>query len=166
MLLGLPVGNWFLNAKDRKKLLASLQDEFGIEELPEGVYIQNGKDKVFLVNRDLERIDFASLFIDAAGLYLGTWQIDGFRLSMEGAQLLAPLAKKNVVDLDDEGRSRWLKGEDVPWPEDDRNAFVIVRHGSDVLGCGKIRSSRDGKVGDAVLLNFVPKARRLIVVNE
>lgn len=163
---GLPFGNWILNSKDRKKLKEALREEFGIQELPEGVYIQNGKDKVYLVNRDLERIDFEKLLIDSLGLYLGAWQADGFRLSMEGAQAFAPLITKNVIELDDEQRNAWLKGQDLSWPEKSRNDFVIAKHGKDVLGCGKIRPPREGRDEAAVVLNYVPKARRLVVVNE
>ena len=166
--MGLPPGNWILNTRDRKRLLQSLQEQFGIRELPwDDAYIQNAKDKVFVINRDLERVPFQRMRIDTLGLYFGTWQADGFRLSMEGAQLVAPYATKNVMALDDEQRARWLKGEDLPW-HGDGNEFVIVKHEQtgDTLGCGKKRQPREGKDEGVLLLNYTPKARRLVVVNE
>ncbi|MBN1275507.1 hypothetical protein JXA12_04425 [Candidatus Woesearchaeota archaeon] len=163
--MGLPPGNWFLNSKDRKRLLQALQEQFGVEELPWAVFVQNAKGKVYVVNRDVERVDYESLRIDSIGLYLGAWQADGFRLSMEGSQLLAPIASRNVVEVDGGQRRSWLKGEDLPW-QGSGNEFVIVRHGGDVLGCGKVRQPRVGKDEGVVLLNYVPKARRLVVVNE
>ena len=166
--MGLPPGNWFLNSKQRKLLLKALEEQFGISELPGLVFIQNGKDKVYVINRDVERVPFDRMYVDTLGLYMGAWQVDGFRLSMEGAQLLAPLASKNVVEVDDAQRQSWLKGEDLP-SDEEGSRFVIIRHArtADVLGCGKLRPPREGSNdSSAVILNFVPKARRLIVVNE
>ena len=154
-----------MNSKERKKLLQTLQDQFGIEELPDGAYIRNAKDKVYVVNREIELIPYEKLYIDAIGLYLGAWQIDGFRLSIEGSQWLAPMATKNKIVLSADQRVLWLKGLDLDW-EADAPAFVIVTYGVDVLGCGKIRMPRDGKDESCLLLNYVPKARRLIVINE
>jgi NOL1/NOP2/fmu family ribosome biogenesis protein len=166
--MGLPPGNWILNTRDRKRLLQTLHDQFGIEELPwDDAYIQNAKEKVFVINRDLERVPYERMRIDSLGLYLGTWQADGFRLSMEGAQLLAPYATKNTVSLDDERRNRWLKGEDLPWHGEGKEFVIVTHEGTgDTLGCGKIRQPREGKDEDVILLNYTPKARRLIVVNE
>lgn len=163
--LGFPPSNRFLNSKERKLLLQSLRSSFGVDDLPDGVYIQNAKDKVFLLNRDIDRVDFEKLFIDSAGLYIGTWQVDGFRLSTEGAQLFASRVVHDIVDLDDVQRSLWLKGEDLVWPLEDTGRFVIVRHGMDVLGSGRVRAPRQGEQ-ECVLLNYTPKARRLVVINE
>jgi len=169
---GLPTGNRILNSKERKKLLQALTTEFGISELPEGVYLQNAKDKVFLINRDLENVAFEKLLIDSLGLYMGGWQIDGFRLSMEGAQLLRPHCKKGIITLSTEQRNDWLLGKDLIWDGkdlSDTSYFVIVTYQKtgDVLGCGKIRQAKEGDANAHVtLMNFVPKARRLHVINE
>ncbi len=164
--MGLPAGNWVLNSKERKKLRIALNEQFGIDQLPDGVYIQNAKDKIYLITSQLDDIEFEKLLIDSLGLYIGAWQIDGFRLSMEGAQLLAPLVKKNSIELDDTQKNLWFKGLDLPWSDVTRSDFVIVKHKNDVLGCGKIRKPREGKDEEATLLNYVPKARRLITINE
>ncbi|MBD3209282.1 hypothetical protein GF367_02600 [Candidatus Woesearchaeota archaeon] len=163
--MGLPSGNWFLNSKERKQLLQTLQEQFGIDALPAGVFVQNAAGKVALLSRAIDEIPFERLRVDSLGLYLGAWQAEGFRLSIEGSQLFAPMAKRNVVVLGDAQRRAWLKGEDIPW-EADENHYVIVRHGDDVLGSGKIRQPRAGKDETTIILNYVPKARRLVVVNE
>lgn len=169
---GLPTGNRILNSKERKLLLQALEKEFGITSLPEGVYLQNAKDKVFLVNRDLERVDFERLLIDSIGLYMGGWQIDGFRLSMEGAQLLRPLCTKGIIKLNTAQRNNWLTGIDLVWDGEalsDTSHFVIVTYDKtgDVLGCGKIRQAKEhDDTQQVTLMNFVPKARRLHTINE
>ena len=147
-------------------LLRALEEQFGIAELPVGVFVQNAKGKVYVVNRDVERVPYESLFIDALGLYLGGWQADGFRLSMEGSQPLAGSATRGFFVVDDDGRHAWLRGEDLPCALEG-SSFLIVVHGrtGDVLGSGKVRQPREGERGGALVVNFVPKARRLVVVN-
>lgn len=168
MSMGLPPGNWILNTRDRKRLRQALEDQYGMQGQPEEeVFIQNAKDKVFIATRDLEKVPFQRMRVEAVGLYLGAWQADGFRLSTEGAQLLAPHATKNVVTLDDEQRHEWLQGHNLPWTGEG-NEFVIVKHRDtgDVLGSGKVRQPREGKDEEVTLLNYTPKARQLVVVNE
>jgi NOL1/NOP2/fmu family ribosome biogenesis protein len=164
--VGLPPGNWFLNSKERKKLLQVLEEQFGIADLPHLVFIQNAKDRVYVINRDIERIPYDDIYIDSLGLYFGSWHLDGFRLSMEGAQLLGAVVKKNIVTLSDEEKVLWLKGLDIPQADVERNDFVLVKHGSDVLGCGKFKKAQDDSHELSLLINYVPKARRLSVVNE
>lgn len=165
LVLGLPKGYFFLRSKDRKKLLLSLQEQFGVDSLPEGVYLQNNKDKVYLITRDLERIPFEELLIDSLGLYFGTWQGEGFRLSIEGSQLLFPQVKKNVVVLDSSQRNSWLRGEDIPWDADSNRFVIVTDEKGDVLGCGRLRAPKL-VTEKGVLMNYVPKARRLVVINE
>jgi len=156
----LPRNNGILNSKDKKKLLKVLVDQFGIEALPDGVYIQNSKGKVLYINRDVEKVLDEKLFIDSLGLYIGAWLIDGFRLSIEGAQLFGPSAKKGYIELSDEESVLWMKGQDMPWKGED--GVMIVKHKDDTLGCGKVKTSDKG----TVLLNYTPKSRRLVVVNQ
>ena len=50
---------------------------------------------------------------------------------------------------------QWLKGEDIPWTGTEKG-FVLLRCGTDFLGSGKY------KVDEGMILNFVPKARRIL----
>ncbi len=163
--MGFPQTYHFLNSKERKKLLQALNNQFGVEQLLGGAYAINSKEKVSLINRDLERIPAEELIIDAFGLYIGTWQRDGFRLSIEGAMLFEKFARKSeaIITLNKEQRDLWFKGNDLDW-EGNYSGFVIVKFEDDVLGCGKIRAARD-ETDVPVLLNFTPKSRRLIVIN-
>lgn len=161
--MSLPKGNYFLNSKQKKILFTTLSEQFGIDKLPEGAYVQNAKKKVYLITQDVADLPLDELYVDALGLYLGAWQLDGFRLSIEGAQLLHPLAKKGVFELSNDERRLWIMGSDLPANER-RSDFVIVTFGDDVLGCGKFRFKDDRN--ERTLLNYTPKARRLIVINE
>ncbi|MBI4140217.1 hypothetical protein HY485_00100, partial [Candidatus Woesearchaeota archaeon] len=101
----------------------------------------------------VDQIDFSKLRINSIGLYFAEFRNNELRLSIEGSQIIGPKATKNVVELNNDELKQWLRGEDLE-KECDENGFVIIKHGNDYLGCGKIK---EGKV-----LNFVPKARRLM----
>lgn len=146
-----------MNSREVKELMKLLNNEFGVSEKFSFAFLRNNKDKVYVINKDIDDIDYSKLRIDSAGLYFGTFQLDGFRLSIEGSQLVAKFATKNVLELTREQKHEWLKGNNVELPKEE-SRLVIVKWKDDVLGCGKVKNE--------TLLNTVPKARRLIVVNE
>ncbi len=84
------------------------------------------------------------------GIYFGTLEKDGLRLSIEGSFIVGKLAKKNVLEVDDEEAFEWLRGRDL---EKKVVGYWIVKWGEYYIGCGK----GNGKV----LRNYVPKDRRL-----
>lgn len=147
-----------LNSKEIKEIRKQLIEQFGIEERFDFVYLRNNKDKLYIVNRDIELLNFEEFWIDSVGMYFGKFQIDGFRPSVEGAQFLYKYATKNVIELTQEQKHEWFKGQDIELNLENENKMVLVKSGADILGAGKIKNS--------VLLNALPKARRLNVVNE
>ncbi len=84
------------------------------------------------------------------GLYFGTLERDGIRLSIEGSDIVGRIAKRGVLEVDDEKAMKWLRGEDI---EVNVKGYAIVKWGSYFLGCGK----GNGRI----LRNYVPKERRL-----
>lgn len=145
-----------LNSKEVKKILKLLEQQFGFREKLEFVFLLNTKDKLYVVNRDIERVELEKLRIDVMGLYFGALMPEGLRLSIEGSQIIGPKAKRNVLEIKDLAFEMWLKGEDFR-VDTKLKGFVIVKHSDDFVGCGKIK--------EGVLMNFVPKSRRLSVVN-
>ncbi|MBC8500518.1 MAG: hypothetical protein ISS25_03075 [Nanoarchaeota archaeon] len=146
-----------LNSKETKRILKLLKQQFGFEGKLGFVFLVNNKDRVYVVNRDIERVELEKLRINALGLYFGTFIKGELRLSIEGSQIIGPRAKKNILDINDKEFEIWLKGEDFKM-NTDLEGFVLVKYRDDFVGCGK--------VSNGTLLNYVPKARRLIVVNN
>lgn len=146
-----------LNSKDVKEIYNKLYEQFGIEHKFNFVFIKNNKDKIYVLNRDIENVDYSKLRIDAVGLYFLKVQSDGLRPSVEGAQILGPFCSKNVISLNREQRNDWFLGKDIS-VEEKEDRLVIVKYRSDVLGSGKIRAG--------ILLNSLSKSRRLHVVND
>lgn len=144
-----------LNSKQIKEISALLKNQFEATfDFP--VLLKNSKEKLYVINRDISRIDFKKLKIDAMGLYFGEIKKGELRLSIEGSQLVGPNAKKNVVEIDDKLARLWLKGYDIPI-KTDLKGYVILKNNKDFLGCGKVAENR--------ILNFVPKTRRILATD-
>ncbi|MCF7872254.1 hypothetical protein K9L97_04435 [Candidatus Woesearchaeota archaeon] len=146
-----------LNGKEIKDIRKFLFDQFGFDELLDLVFLRSNKDKVYVINREVEFVNIRDFWIDSAGLYFGKIQPDGFRLSVEGTQLIGNFCKKNVVEVSLEQKHAWLKGFEFEVDIKD-DIFVLLKSGDDFLGCAKVKNEK--------VLNSLPKSRRLHVVNE
>lgn len=147
----------FLSSRELKPVLKKLDEQFGCGASwsDNFFFLMNNKDRLFIVSKDVAKIDLSQLKINSIGLYFGEFKHGELRLSIEGSQLIGKLAKKGVVGLAKEQLKIWFKGEDLDF-ENDIKGFVILKNDADFVGCGRVK---DGKI-----LNFVPKARRLLEV--
>ncbi len=122
-----------------------LKEQFDAE-LPETLrFYLGGKNRVYAY----KSCEFDEIALQK-GLYFGTIERDGLRLSIEGSFIVGKAAGKNVIELDEENFKRWMRGEDI---EASVEGYWIVKCGSYFAGCGR----GNGKI----LRNFVPKDRRV-----
>lgn len=147
-----------LSSREKRDISELLEKQWGIDvpkEMREQAWLLNAEDRLFLCTRDFGRLPYERLRIERAGIYIATMHRGELRLSVEGSQMLGPLAKKNIVELDAKEAHLWLQGGDIVKEVStaEPRAFVLIRHKTDFLGCGKLS---EGKI-----LNFVPKERRL-----
>ncbi len=147
----------FVSSKELKHILAKLDEQFGCGvSWSDGFFwLMSDKDNLYLISRDVEKIDISDLRINSFGLYFGEYKNGELRLSIEGSQIIGPLAKKNVVELSEDQLKVWFKGQDFELSTDSQG-FVILKSNNDFVGCGRVKDFR--------ILNFVPKARRLLEV--
>jgi NOL1/NOP2/fmu family ribosome biogenesis protein len=144
-----------LNNKEIKQILKQIEQQWGAELKQDYAFLKNNKNRIFIINKDIEKIDLERLRINSIGLYF--CEIDnGIRLSIEGSQIIGPKAEKNIVEITEEQVKQWLKGEDLEIKENNYSGFVIIKHKNDFLGTGKYK---DGKV-----LNYVGKSRRVSII--
>ena len=101
-----------LNSKETKRIFQTLEKQFGLSKKLDYVFLQNNKDRLYVVNRSMGSIDLEKLRINSIGLYFGTIINSVVRLSIEGSQIIGPLSNKNILELSDEKFNMWLKGED------------------------------------------------------
>jgi NOL1/NOP2/fmu family ribosome biogenesis protein len=145
-----------LSGRDLKPILAIMKEQWDADIDFPWAWYQSAKNDLFVVSKDITKIDAQKLRINSVGLYMGEIKHSEIRLSIEGSQLIGPFAKKNVVELDAKELREWLRGTDLEKPVKEEG-FVIIKSGDDYIGTGKVK---EGKI-----LNFVPKARRLMVAD-
>ena len=141
-----------LNSKEKKNLSKLIKKQFGCIYNFNYEVFMNTKNKIFILNKDVAKIDMDELRINSLGLYFGELSRNELRLSIEGSQIIGPLAKNNVLELDYDQTQKWMKGEDFDI-DTKLLGFVITKNKDDFLGCGRIVNNK--------LLNYVPKERRV-----
>ena len=144
-----------LKSKEIKKIHSLLEKRFGFKKKLEYAFLMNNKNKIYLVSKDIGKIDLEKLRINSIGMYFGEVIGNEIRLSIEGSQLIGKDCSENILELNDEQAKEWLQGIDIDYDYSDKG-YVLLRHKDDFLGCGK--------VVDKKILNFVPKNRRLRVI--
>ncbi len=148
----------FLNSKELKHLREMMISQFGYFPKEDYAYLQTEKDKLFLISKDLIKVDLKKLIVDKVGLYFAEVKNNRVRLSKEGAQLLGVSSRKhggqlqNTVLLTDEELQLYFTGKDLEKDVGAENKLVLLQYGQDVLGCAQYK---DGKI-----LNFMPKTSR------
>ena len=157
-----------LNSRETKHILEKLSEKFGFEADKNDldyIFLEGKEGRLYVVSKDLGNVDFEKLRIDMIGIYFGETYKDELRLSIEGAQIIGRNATKNVVELDHAQMLDWIQGKDILFKEFGPG-FVIVKYHDlrtdkdDILGCGKYNKQ------SGMLMNYVSKSRKLVVVNE
>ncbi|MBS3156457.1 hypothetical protein J4413_04495 [Candidatus Woesearchaeota archaeon] len=138
-----------LNSKEKKQILDRIKKHFGIKELDlDYAFFRNSENKIFLLNKDVKKVDFDKLRVNSLGVYFGAFD-NGFRLSIEGSQLIGDKAEDNVITLEDD--TSWLEGNDIN--VEGKDGLKMVKCGNDFLGTGQLKNGS--------LINYISKGRRI-----
>lgn len=143
-----------LNSRKVKALRAKIMEQWGADFRDDYVFLENGSSRVFIASKDIGKIGFSGLRVQSIGTYFCEQGAGELRLSIEGSQLVGPLAIRNIAELDDDEAASWMKGLPVG-KRLDCNGFVIIRNREDYMGSGRYIPSQSR------IANYVPKARRL-----
>lgn len=147
-----------LNTREIKRIKDRLIQQFGYALQKDYAYLQNEKNKIYLINKDAAKVDWKKLIIDKMGLYFAEDKETEIRLSKEGAQLLAQEAKKNqkkilnLIELNVEETKAYFRGLDIEKDLGGTSRMVLLAYKDDVLGCAKYKENK--------ILNFLPKIYR------
>lgn len=134
-----------------KELIEYIKKNWGVEKtfLENKKIIRTGEYKYRLISQETPK----KLIGEVAGTYFARKNKDGtFRLSIEGSQIIGPLATKNVIEINKEELWQWIRGINLE-NNHDHEGWVILKHGEDYVGCGKACSKG--------IINHVPKNRRI-----
>ncbi len=149
-----------LNTRELKEIKKALTKQFNFKGKLPYVFLISPRNRLYIINKDLSRIDLNKLGtkIDSLGLYFGEYKNTTIRLSMEGSILIAKHSSKNILELTDPEIKKWLKGEDLFKDLGKKSKFIILKHKKDILGCGRYKQER--------IFNYVPKERRMRVFSN
>jgi NOL1/NOP2/fmu family ribosome biogenesis protein len=148
-----------LTAGEKKKILASLNENFGFKEL-HYLFIKTGKERVRAFSGSLSMQEIKELGLNARieliGLYAFKEEKQGYRIAFDSLPLFKDKIKKNVVEVNDERAEKWMQGKDLEGEEfKELNGVIVLKNKEDLIGCGLVKKEQ-GRV-----INLVPKERRI-----
>src|SRR3989344_2747348 len=127
-----------LNSKEVKEIMKSVEGQWGAKLKLDYGFLENTKNRIFIVNRQISEIDISKLRINNIGMYFCEEDKVGIRLSIEGSQIIGPHATKNLIEVSDMEAKLWFKGEDLACEDKNLSGFVIIKSKKDFLGTGKV----------------------------
>ena len=145
-----------LNNKEIKEIYKIIEQQWVAKIKLNYGFLKNNKNRVFIINKDISKIDISKLRLNSVGMYFCEMDNLGIRLSIEGSQIVGPKAKKNIIELNEEETKKWFRGQDLEKECKDCSGFVILKHKNDFLGTGKYVNGR--------ILNYVGKSRRVKLI--
>jgi NOL1/NOP2/fmu family ribosome biogenesis protein len=146
-----------LNSKEKKNINDQIKNQWGAEFDRSYVFIISNKDRMYIANPEIAQLDFNKIKIDKVGLYVCNVGENGIRLTIEGAQILGPVATKNIFELSPELIDSWFGGADLQIKAEGMDGYIIMKYKNDFVGCGKATAKQ--------ILNYIPKVRRISNLN-
>lgn len=147
-----------LNEKEVEDIEKLIERNYGCRiNLKRYKLFKTGEEKIWIISKDANIELSNKLRCYTMGLYFGKLKRNNkIKLSIEGAIIVGREAKKNVAILDENECLKFIEGENVK-PVNlincEKNNFVIVKMGEDVIGVGILREN--------FIENLTPKARRI-----
>ncbi len=153
-----------IEKKEKEKLLEKLSYLGNLKT--ENLFVKTGeKIRMFSGNLDKEEIKkiWRNFMIEGIGLYIikdfknKKKNFEETRLSLEGLYFFKEQIKSSIVEIDEEQKNKWFKGETITLKEEQKkniqNQIVVLKFGEDFLGTGKIKEEK--------IYNYLPKERRI-----
>jgi len=141
-----------LNSKEKKEIFKKIKEQWDAEFKEDYDFLMTEQEKIYIVNKEIAKIDFSKIKINSIGMYFGKIFKEEIRLSVEGAQLIGKKAEKNIIELNDSEARSYMKGNDID-KKSDCSGFVLLKNNKDFIGTAKYK---DGKI-----MNYMPKERRI-----
>jgi NOL1/NOP2/fmu family ribosome biogenesis protein len=150
----------FFSRKEKERIEKIIEKNYGAKlDFSNVILAKTSDEKVWILAKDVKRLDISRLEVISAGLYLGRLKAnEKILLSIEGCQLVGKQAKRNIAILNEVETRKFVQGQDVEVEKsvecEERN-FVLVKHKDDFLGSGKFVNNK--------VENLVSKSRRLLI---
>ena len=151
----------FIFNTEKREIMKKLE-YYGIKELP-FLLISSGKEKIRGYSGSLSLEEIRKLQknsrVEIIGIYLFHEYPDEIRFSLDALHLLKDQITKNIIELTDEQKEKWFRGEDILLTKEEqekfskeKKGFKVIKHKDDLIGMGKLTDDR--------IVNYLPKERR------
>lgn len=149
-----------LNSKEKKVLLQKIQEHYGFtEDFNYDVLLNENKMKYYLIQPEVLEFPVEQHRVETIGLYFGQLMPEGVvRFTVDGSQIIGPHATKQIFELSDEQFHEWIRGRDLE-VETGLESWIILKHGDDYVGSGKIVHKSEAGEEKTLIHNYVPKTR-------
>ncbi len=135
-----------LNNKEIKEIHKKLKEQFGFRQKLNYLFYLNKENKIFLISKDLKKLDLSKFRVNSFGLYFGELEKTGLRLSLSGSQLIGKKVNKNIIEINKV--EDWLNGQNLECDKELKGWFLI-KNKEDFFGCGFCNNG--------IIQNFLPK---------
>lgn len=140
-----------VSKKETKQLISKLEQQYNIKNLNLEYILLKIKEKIYIISKDFSKIDLTNLNINSIGLYFADIT-NKIRLTIEGSQIIGPLANNNLLEINEEQLKEYFKGNNLKTTKSFKD-FVILKYQNKFLGTGKYKDNQ--------IINFFPKERRI-----
>lgn len=147
-----------LKKEEINKIVNFLKDNYDIDKdvLKKLYFYLGAKERIYVSMLKLDKFfNIKNSKVINLGIYLGKFQKDKFRLSIEGCNLLKP--QDRVLNLKDDALSSFLYGESLEVKdfeeEPKENILYVVKNKDNYLGCVLYSGN--------FLMNFISKGRKV-----
>ncbi len=142
----------FLNNKEKKELLNEIYHhwEVDLRDFFEDLIVNiSSNNKIYLIKRDIMRLDLNFELTGSIGLYFGKKENDGIRVSIQGSQLIKDTDYK--LKLDKKLAKRYYNNEKINVSDLNykQNPYLLVTYEDLILGCDKVKNGK--------IINYVNK---------
>jgi NOL1/NOP2/fmu family ribosome biogenesis protein len=147
-----------LDRTKKKKIIDLLEENYGIEKIPY-LLIKTGKEKIRAYSGNLSWDELNKLGktvnVELIGIRLCSVIDESIRINfdIENMPVIKEQMNKNIVEIDDEQITEWLKGKNLNISTDLKAQFVLIKNKGDFYGVGSNRKT--------FLQNYIPKERRV-----
>jgi len=152
-----------LSARESRHIIDMVNEQYGCDVSLDYYFIIHERERsIFIVSREVAQIDLEALRVNSLGSYFCEENDDStvVRLSIEGSQIVGPLATKNTLTLADDEYKLWAKGTELKLTPElqerltHTQGYVLIKNTrGDFYGTARAKNDS--------LLNFTPKNRRI-----
>ncbi|MFW6025033.1 MAG: hypothetical protein ACOCRX_01700 [Candidatus Woesearchaeota archaeon] len=132
----------FLNNKEKRELLNKIYYHWEVDLskfFKDLIVNLSDKNRIYLIKRDVMKLDLNFKLKGSLGLYFGTIESDGIRLSTQGAQYLKKTPYK--LDLGKNLAKKYFNKEkiNVSHLKYKQNPYLILTCDDLILSCDKVK---------------------------